>query len=148
MGWNVVLSYLKYLEITSNKYIFFKWFQRATLHLYISLIPKGNALTFMYTYSFSICYMIELCMYMDHCLLEVALSFPQKKSPYLATTAQHINMTSITYAIQVLELICLNKPFLKLFWGRGKQMTKFIVERKQPHNNPIKRGERGKRERP
>jgi hypothetical protein len=28
----------------------------------------------------------------------------------------------------VLELICLNKPFLKLFWGRGKQMTKFIVE--------------------
>jgi hypothetical protein len=48
----------------------------------------------------------------------------------------------------VLELIRINKPFLKLFGGRGKQMTKLIVKRKQPHNKPIKKmGGKGKRER-
>jgi hypothetical protein len=104
IGWKVVQhfmrSYFKYLEITSNKFTIFKWFQRTTLHLYLSLIPKGNAITFMYIYSFSICYMVELCMYiwhMDHCLLEVALSFLKKQSPCLVTIAQHINMTSMTF---------------------------------------------------
>jgi hypothetical protein len=46
----------------------------------------------------------------------------------------------------VLELICINKPFLKLFGGKGKQMTKFIVKRKQPHNKPIKKEGKGGRE--
>jgi len=100
ISWDLILKMLgDYFNLST---IFQKWFQRTTLHLYLIFdTTKRKCINFMYTYSFSICYMIELCVYIYDTWIIVCWRLHslllRRNRLILATIAQHINMTSMTF---------------------------------------------------